>query len=204
MKCNSRKIHITLVDAGSLTMGSNCYKAVACNHSEGILGVFGMDKCVEEYPDEVRTHTALHVVKGAVVRVLGEGALWTASTYVNGKHGRLTVKFDRKPTPEEVKAIEDLANKKVEENLKIEVKVLPRSEAERIYGNVIYDLFPVPEEVRELSIVIVYDVDGSVWNINACNKEHTRSTGCIGRIQLEKPRFRASKQLLEIPFNVEP
>ncbi|MCC6035274.1 MAG: hypothetical protein LM567_07265, partial [Desulfurococcaceae archaeon] len=96
-----------------------------------------MRECIEEYPDEVKTHTALHVVKGAVVRVLGEEALWTASTYVSGKHGRLTVKFNRKPTPEEVKAIEELANKKVEEDLKIEVKILPRGEAERIYGNII-------------------------------------------------------------------
>jgi alanyl-tRNA synthetase len=162
-----------------------------------------MRKCIEEYPDEVKTHTALHVVKGAVVRVLGEEALWTASTYVSGKHGRLTVKFNRKPTPEEVKAIEELANKKVEEDLKIEVKILPRGEAERIYGNIIYDLFPIPGEIRELSIVIIYDTDGSIWNINACNKQHVKSTRCIGKIKLEKPRFRASKQLLEIPFNIE-
>ncbi len=55
-----------------------------------------MTKC--DYPIEVRTHTALHVVKGAVVRVLGEDAMWTAATYVSGRHGRLTVKFTRKPT----------------------------------------------------------------------------------------------------------
>jgi alanyl-tRNA synthetase len=40
-------------------------------------------------PVEVRTHTALHVVKGAVVKVLGREAKWTASVYVNGNHGRL-------------------------------------------------------------------------------------------------------------------
>ena len=34
---------------------------------------------------EVRTHTALHVVKGAVVKVLG--AKWTAGVYVKGSHG---------------------------------------------------------------------------------------------------------------------
>ncbi len=59
---------------------------------------------------EVRTHTALHVVKGAVVKVLGEGAKWTASTYVKGNRGVPTVKFDRKPTPEEIAEIERLAN----------------------------------------------------------------------------------------------
>ena len=126
--------------------------------------------------DEVRTHTTLHVLKGAVVKVLGKDALWTASTYVSGKHGRLTVKFNRKPTSEEIKAIEELANQKVREALKVEVEVMPRSEAERVYGNIIYDLFPVPNEVKELSIVIIKDTDGSIWNINACNKQHCTTT----------------------------
>ncbi len=130
--------------------------------------------------------------------------MWTASTYVSGKHGRLTVKFNRKPAPEEIKAIEELANKKIEEDLRIETIVLPREEAERVYGSVIYDLFPVPDHVRELRIVIVHDTDGSIWNINACNKQHTRSARCIGRVKIGKVRFRHAKQLLEIPFDIEP
>ena len=77
---------------------------------------------------EVRTHTALHIVKGAVVKVLG--AKWTASVYVNGSHGRLTVKYDRKPTQEEIKRIEELANEKVRENVPIKVYTLPREEAD--------------------------------------------------------------------------
>lgn len=155
-------------------------------------------------PDEVRTHTALHLLKGAVVRVLGEGSLWTASTHVSGKHGRLTVTCLSKPSDEQIKEINDLVNKKISENLRIETKNMPRTEAEETYGNVIYDLFPVPPDVKELTIVVVYDTDGSIWNINACNKEHLPSAKHVGKIVLEKPRFRASKKLLEIPFNVLP
>jgi alanyl-tRNA synthetase len=158
----------------------------------------------QTFPDEVRTHTALHVLKGAVVRVLGEGSLWTASTYVSGKHGRLTVTCSAKPSDEQVKEIEVLASKKISENLRVEVKTIPRSEAEKTYGNIIYDLFPVPPEVKELTLVIIHDTDGSIWNINACNKEHLPTTGLIGKITIEKPRFRASKKLLEIPFDISP
>lgn len=147
-------------------------------------------------PDEVRAHTALHVLKGAVVKVLG--AKWTASVYVNGKHGRLTVQFDRKPTDEELKKIEEEANKKVKENVPVLLYTLPREEAERKFGDEMYDLFPIPEHVKELNVVVI---EG--WNINACNKQHVETTGQIGKISLEKPRFRASKKLLEIPFNVE-
>lgn len=158
----------------------------------------------EDYPVEVRTHTALHVLKGAVVRVLGRDAMWTASTYVEGRHGRLVVQFGRKPSDEELKRIEELANSKVSEDLRIEVVELAREEAEKTYGDVIYDLFKVPESVRVLSIVIVYDTSGEVWNINACNKQHLPSTSPIGRIRLGRARFRQTKNLLELPFDIEP
>lgn len=144
---------------------------------------------------EVKTHTALHVVKGAVVKVLG--AKWTASVYTNGNHGRLTVKFNRKPTNEEINEIERLANEKVKENVPIKVYELPRGEAEKRFGDEMYDLFPIPPEVKTLRVVVI---DG--WNINACNKEHTKTTGEIGEIKIRKVRFRKSKELLEISFDV--
>jgi len=146
---------------------------------------------------EVKTHTALHVLKGAVVKVLGEEAKWTASVYVSGKHGRLTVKFNRKPTKEEIKEIERLANEKIRENVSVEVYELPRDDAEKRFGKEIYDLFPLPEEIRTLKVVVI---EG--WNINACNKEHTKTTGEIGQIKIRKVRFRKAKELLEISFDV--
>ncbi|HDH44599.1 MAG TPA: alanyl-tRNA editing protein [Thermococcus sp.] len=146
---------------------------------------------------EVKTHTALHVLKGAVVKVLGEEAKWTASVYVSGKHGRLTVKFNRKPTKEEIKEIERLANEKIRENVSVEVYELPRDEAEKRFGKEIYDLFPLPEEIRTLKVVVI---EG--WNINACKKEHTKTTGEIGQIKIRKVRFRKAKELLEISFDV--
>jgi len=156
------------------------------------------------YPVDVATHTALHVLKGAVVRVLGKDAMWTASTYVDGEHGRLVVQFNRKPSDEEIKAIEELANSKIQEDLRVEVIRMERKQAEETYGDVIYDLFKVPEDVKELHIVIIRDTDGSIWNINACNKQHLPSARPIGRIKLGKVRFRQSKNLLELPFDVEP
>ncbi|WP_338602344.1 alanyl-tRNA editing protein [Sulfolobus tengchongensis] len=145
---------------------------------------------------EIRTHTALHVVKGAVRKVLG--AKWTASTYVSNDHGRLTVKLERKPSDDEMKRVFELANNKIKENAPILVEVLPRENAEKKYGDEIYDLFPIPPEVKELYIVIIPD-----WNINACNKQHTRTTGEIGEIVEDYWRYRNSKQILEIAFNVK-
>ncbi|KUH33399.1 alanyl-tRNA editing protein AlaX [Thermococcus celericrescens] len=146
---------------------------------------------------DVRTHTALHVVKGAVVKVLGEKAKWTTSVYVDGNHGRVTVKFDRKPTPEEIAEIGRLASEKVRENVLVRVYELPREEAEERFGEDMYDLFPIPPEVKTLKVVVI---EG--WNVNACKEEHTATIGEIGEIKIRKVRFRKSKELLEISFDV--
>ncbi len=144
----------------------------------------------------MRTHTALHVLKGAVRKVLG--AKWTASVWVSQNKGRLTVKFDRKPTEEELKKIEELANRKIEENVEIKIHELPRDEAEKRWGDEIYDLFPIPEHVKTLKILEIEN-----WNINACKEQHTKTTGEVGKIKLQKVRFRKAKELLEITFAIE-
>jgi alanyl-tRNA synthetase len=145
--------------------------------------------------DELRTHSAVHVVKGAVQKVLG--AKWTASVYVSGSHGRLTVQFDRKPTDEELARIEQAANGKVSEGAEVLEFEMERQEAEGHFGDAIYDLFPVPSEVTLLKIVRIPD-----WNINCCNERHVDNTAEIGRIRLGKPRFRNSKRELEIEFDL--
>ena len=95
--------------------------------------------------EEVRTHTALHVLKGAVQRVLG--AKMTTGTYVTVTHGGLTVRYDRKPTQEEVATIEEAANGKIAEDAPVEVLEMSRQEAEARWGEAIYDLFPLPPAV---------------------------------------------------------
>ncbi|HKT21078.1 MAG TPA: alanyl-tRNA editing protein [Nitrososphaerales archaeon] len=145
--------------------------------------------------EELRTHSAVHVVKGAVQKVLG--AKWTASVYVSGKHGRLTVQFDRKPSDEELRSIELEANQKVSEGAEVLEFEMERQEAEGHFGDAIYDLFPVPGEVSLLKIVRIPD-----WNINCCNERHVDSTSEVGRLRLGKPRFRNSKRELEFEFDL--
>ena len=145
--------------------------------------------------EDVRTHTAVHVVKGAVQKVLG--ARWTASVYVSGRHGRLTVSCDRRPTEQEVAAIEQEANRKVSEGAEVLEFEMDREEAEGHFGDQIYDLFPVPSNVTRLRIVRIPE-----WNINCCNERHLENTAQIGRIRLEAPRYRNSRKELECGFDV--
>ncbi len=145
--------------------------------------------------DEVRTHTALHVLKGAAQRVLG--ARVTTSVYVSGSHGRLTVEFDRKPTDEEVARMEQSANEKVAEGAEVLEFEMEKQEAEGHFGDQIYDRFPLPSGVTRLKIVRIPE-----WNINCCNEAHVENTLQVGKVRLGTPRFRNSKRELEIEFDL--
>ena len=145
--------------------------------------------------EEVRTHTAVHVLKGAVQKVLG--AKWTSSTFVDGRHGRLTVQFERKPTEDELKRVEEESNRKITEGAEVLEFEMEKNEAELHFGNAIYDLFPVPSTVTMLKIVRIPD-----WNINCCVERHVETTSLIGPIRLGKPRFRKSKKELEVEFEL--
>ncbi|MGD0146698.1 MAG: alanyl-tRNA editing protein [Nitrososphaerales archaeon] len=145
--------------------------------------------------EETRTHTAVHVLKGAVQHVLG--ARWTASVFVSGTHGRLTVQFDRKPTDEEIARIEQAANDKVSEGAEVVEFEMEKDEAEGHFGNSIYDLFPVPSSVTRLKIVRIPD-----WNVNCCIENHVDNTSQVGRIKLGNLKFRNSRKELELEFDL--
>lgn len=140
--------------------------------------------------------TALHILKGAVQKVLNTPI--TTGVYAEDNNGRLTVECNTKPTEEQIQEIEKLANQKIEENVEIENFEIDRQEAESKYGNIIYDKFPVPDHIKTLKIVRIPD-----WNINCCIGEHLKTTGESGNLKIKKWRFRNSKHTLEIPFKIE-
>lgn len=144
---------------------------------------------------EVRTHTALHILKGAASKVLG--VKWTAGTFVDGSHGRLAIQLNRKPLDEEISRIETETNLKIKEDAEIEELQLDRVEAEKLWGNSIYDLFPIPAHITNLRILHIPN-----WNVNACKEIHTKTTGEIGPLRIVKTRYLPAKELLEISFDI--
>ncbi len=145
----------------------------------------------------MRTHSAVHVLKGALINVLAVRS--TASVHVSGGNGRLTVQHDRKPTEREVRLVEEKANAKIAENAEMVEFEMDREEAEGHFGKAIYDLFPIPERVTRLRLVRIPD-----WEINCCAEKHVQSTSEIGGLRVEGVRFRSAKQLLEVEFRVPP
>ncbi len=143
----------------------------------------------------IKVDSALHVIKGAVQKVLG--ATLTTGVFAEGNHGRLSVEFNREPTEEEMQKVEEEANNKIKENAEIKVLEMQRDEAEKEFGNKIYDKFPVPAHIKQLKIVVIED-----WNWNCCIGQHYKTTGEIETIKIAKWRFRANRNELEISFDV--
>ncbi|EGG16336.1 putative alanyl-tRNA synthetase [Cavenderia fasciculata] len=150
------------------------------------------------------TDTACHILKGAVVTVLGTPV--TASVECNNKvKGRLTVEYDSdvKPSDENVKRIEKEANNIVKANLPLKAFSMDRKEAETKYteskvnNTYIYDKFPVPESVTTLTLVEIEN-----WNINCCPAQHLEKTGDIGYIKIIGTNHRPQKKEFELRFEI--
>ena len=143
-----------------------------------------------------KVDSALHILKGAVQKVLG--ATITTNVYGEENKGRLSVEFNRKIDEKEIKEIEEQANNKVKENVPIEILKMDRKDAEEKFGYAIYDKFSVPSHITDLTIVRIKD-----WNVNCCIGKHIKSTGDLKEIKILKYRFRKSKKQLEISFVVD-
>jgi alanyl-tRNA synthetase len=140
--------------------------------------------------------TALHVLKGSVQKVLGTPV--TTGVWAERNKGRLTVECTVRPSEHEIVRIGELANDMVRKDIPVEMFEMDRTDAERTFGRIIYDRFPVPDDVRILTLTRIRE-----WNINCCRGPHLSSTGGLGRIGIRKWRFREARGELEISFEID-
>ena len=126
----------------------------------------------------MRHHTATHVLLEAVRRVLGEH-VWQAGAQKWPDRAHLDVTHYKYPDPQQLKAIEDLANDIVLKDLSVKVSFVERERAEKEHGFEIYQGGVVPG--RHIRIV---NVEG--WNAQACGGTHVTSTGEVGLIKITK------------------
>jgi len=158
-------------------------------------------------PKKVRhpdVNTALHVLKGAIVKVL-HTPLTTGTEAQKKNEGRISVEYslDNAPTKEQLNKIEELANDKIKEKVEIKYFKMERSAAEEKYSKnlvnetYIYDKFPVPPEIKEVNIVEIPD-----WNVNCSAGPLLSNTGEIKPIKIKRTNHRATKKELEFVFEL--
>ncbi|MEM2046508.1 MAG: alanine--tRNA ligase [Candidatus Jordarchaeales archaeon] len=124
----------------------------------------------------MRHHTATHILNGAARRVLGPH-VWQAGAEKRADEARLDITHYKPLSRDEIVKIEELANKVVMENRRVNKYVMPRDEAEAKFGFTIYQGGAVPG--GELRII---DIEG--WDVEACGGIHVDHTGEVGPIKI--------------------
>ena len=138
-------------------------------------------------------HTATHLLHQALRDVLGPQVFQKGSN-ITSERLRFDFSFDRKMTDEEVKQTEETINKRVEEDLKVDRKIVTPDEAKKInaiglfnekYGTEVsiygvgpgYKLDPGAKDQRDR---------GGYYSLEFCGGPHVEYTGVIGKIKITK------------------
>ncbi len=124
----------------------------------------------------MRHHTATHIINGAAREILG-GHVWQTGANKGVDSARLDITHYARLEDSEIEEIENLANRVVKENRKIEISFMDRNSAEKKYGFRLYQGGAVPGgEIRIINI--------TGWDVEACGGLHFLNTGDAGLIKI--------------------
>jgi len=123
-------------------------------------------------------HTITHIFNQLIRKHLGKHA-WQAGTAKYLEKARLDMTHYDALTQEQIKKLEDEANKIIKQDLKVVSSFVPRTEAEQKYGFAIYQGPVVPG--KELRIVEIKGFD-----VEACGGTHVHHTGEIEAVKITK------------------
>ena len=157
---------------------------VVLHHIRDLNGLFSAGDLVKGQVDSrrrsliMRHHTATHIVNGSARKVLGPW-VWQNSAFKDEDMARLDITHYAHLTRNQVLEIERMANDVVRRNLPVNIKWIPRGEAEKEYGFRLYQGGVAP--VNELRIV---NIEG--WDVEACGGTHCSNTGEVGIIKIIK------------------
>ncbi len=176
-------------DTGYIIFNSDRTRVVDVQKVNGVI-VHVLEKPLEADEGEVvighvdwdrrfkimRHHTATHILLGALRRVLGEH-VWQAGAEKTEEKARLDVTHYKMPSKEELRKIEELANKVITERRRVITRFVDRNRAEALYGYTIYQGGVPPDPI--LRIVEIED-----WDTEACFGTHVSVTSEIGGIKI--------------------
>ena len=124
----------------------------------------------------MRHHTATHVIIGALRRMFGPH-VWQAGAEKTPEKARLDFTHHRPLTREQVRELERLINRVVDERRSVRAFEIPKNLAEEKYGFQIYQ-----GGVPMKPVIRLVEVDG--WDIEGCGGTHLANTGEIGGIKI--------------------
>ena len=131
----------------------------------------------------VRYHTATHMLLAALRDILGEGVTQKGSN-ITDERLRFDFNWPEKLSSEQLKAVEDLVNKKIQEEIPVEMKQLPKGEAVKVVGTLSFDLSKYGD------IVKVYKIGN--FSAEFCGGPHVHNTRELGHFKIVKEEASAA------------
>ena len=141
--------------------------------------------------DDVRAHSAIHVLKGAIARAIGP------RNFTRVGIGAVRLRSDKPLSRQEASRIEVAANNKIAEDAEILEFNMERQEAEGHFGTDIYDIEPASDSRSLLEIVRIPE-----WDVSNCSRSHVSSTGFIGAIRIDEAGFDEHNKEIELRFHL--
>ena len=124
----------------------------------------------------MRHHSAVHLVGGAIRAVLGKH-VWQVGADKTPERGRLDFSHWESLSRETLDKIERIANEMVIQNRQVRFYELPRTEAERRFGFIIYQGGAAPGKFLRIEAIEDFDTP-------ACGGTHASQTGELGYIKI--------------------
>ncbi len=120
-------------------------------------------------------HSATHLLHAALRQVLGTHVAQKGSL-VNAAHLRFDFSHFARLTTGEIRAVEDLVNAKIRENIPVITREMPREEAMRTGAMALFG-----EKYGDTVRVVTMD---PAYSIELCGGTHVRSTGQLGYFRI--------------------
>lgn len=142
---------------------------------------------------EIKYHTATHLLHQALRDVLGPEVFQKGSN-ITSERLRFDFSFDRKLTDEEIKQVEDIVNKKIDDDLRVDRKIVSPDEAKKLNAIGLFDA-KYGSEVSIYGIGPGFTLDpeakdqrerGGYYSLEICGGPHVERTGVIGKIKITK------------------
>jgi len=121
-------------------------------------------------------HTATHLLLAALREIIGPETYQKGSN-ITAERLRFDFNSPQKLTPEQIKQVEDLVNKKIQEKIPVELIEMPKAEALKI-AKVSFD----PAKYGD--VVKVYKIGD--YSIELCGGPHVGNTGDLGHFKIAK------------------
>jgi alanyl-tRNA synthetase len=126
---------------------------------------------------ETKYHTATHLLLASLRKVLG-GEIVQKGSNITAERMRFDFNWPEKMTKDQLKAVEDLVNKKISEKIPVLMMELPKEKAKKIVTTLSFDLSKYGDVVK------VYKIGD--FSTEFCGGPHVKNTGELGHFKITK------------------